>query len=219
MLSLESRNVRDGNEEGLLRNQDESGLVSRARSGDGHAFVALIEPNFHRIYVAAMKITRNHEDAEDACQESFLKAFVHMQNFRGNAQFSTWLTRIATNEALMKIRKRQVEARYRSNEGDLWDSPFLTGLRDQTTTSDPETQCIQSERKELLREAIDGLETKSKLAICEFGFGEKETREIAKASHLSTSGMKSRLERAMRKLRERLAPMLIGKTEQIRHLS
>ncbi len=89
----------------LSPNLDQPGLISRAQSGDGQAFGTLIQPHLRRIYLTARKITGNHEDAEDACQESMVKAFVHIQRFRGHAKFSTWLTRIAINEALMAVRQ------------------------------------------------------------------------------------------------------------------
>src|ERR1700694_636287 len=87
---------------------DQEGLVSRAQSGDNQAFSMLMEPHLHRIYLTAKKITGNHEDAEDACQEGMVKAYAHIQRFQGNAKFSPWLTRIVINEALMTVRKLKV---------------------------------------------------------------------------------------------------------------
>lgn len=78
----------------LSSHVDQSMFISRAQSGDGQSFDALVEPHLQRIYLTAIRITRNHEDAEDACQESLIKALVHIQSFQGNAQFSAWLTRI-----------------------------------------------------------------------------------------------------------------------------
>jgi len=127
-------------------------LISKAKSGDCQAFTALIEPHLRRIYAAAVKITKNHEDAEDACQESVLKAFLHIERYQSHAKFSTWLTRIAINEVSMKVRKMQREGRYQSDEGDLPES-LLIGIRDQSGGSDLEDLCAQ-ERKALLWEAI-----------------------------------------------------------------
>src|ERR1700722_14940578 len=114
-----NRDCQGPRDAGLSPFLDQSQLISRAQSGDGQAFTALVEPHLHRIYMMAMRITRNHEDAEDACQEGLVKALTHIQRFQGHAQFSTWLTRIVINESLMTFRKLQTEARHRINDGDL----------------------------------------------------------------------------------------------------
>ena len=82
-------------------------LVEQARAGDEAAFTRLVQPYMSKVYHVTLKITRNREDAEDASQQTFLKAFANIRQFQGASQFSTWLTRIAMNEALMVIRKRR----------------------------------------------------------------------------------------------------------------
>jgi len=121
-VSVDLRNNR-GNKRSVEHSLhlDSLRLVSKAKSGDCQGLTALIEPHLRRIYAAAVKITRNHEDAEDACQESVLKAFLHIEGYQGNAKFSTWLTRIAINEALMTVRRTQGVGRYRSGEFSHWD--------------------------------------------------------------------------------------------------
>ena len=74
------------------------------RSGSSHAFDVLVERHARRILCVAQRVTRSREDAEDVVQQSFQKAFVHLQKFEGRSSFSTWLTRIAINEALMCLR-------------------------------------------------------------------------------------------------------------------
>jgi DNA-directed RNA polymerase specialized sigma24 family protein len=114
------------------------------------------------------------------------------------------------NEALMKVRKMQVEARYRTDESDLFGMPVLVGLRAQDTFSNPEALCAQAEQQALLWDAIDHLETKSRLAICALGLEEKETVDVAEANQVSRSGMRSRFQRALRKLRAAIADKLGG---------
>jgi RNA polymerase sigma-70 factor (ECF subfamily) len=194
-------------------------LISRAQSGDGQAFNALIEPHLHRIYLTVMRITRNHEDAEDACQESLMKAFVHLRSFQGNAQFSTWLTRIAINEALMTLRKLQTESRHRVNKNDPNEMPMLLRIKDQSSDSDPEALFVQGERNALLWELIHQLETNAQSAIFLLGLEEKHTKVVAKELRLSCSGMRSRLQRALRKLRPMLASKLKCRGEQIQELA
>src|ERR1700675_5185184 len=86
---------------------DESGLVARAREGDLTAFNELVNHYERKIYRLAKHITQNDEDAEDVLQEAFLKAYEHLDGFKGDSKFYTWIVRIAVNEALMKLRKRK----------------------------------------------------------------------------------------------------------------
>src|ERR1700689_4069087 len=95
---------------------DELDLVKRAQAGDDTAFASLIQPYIRKAYHVALKITRNREDAEDASQQSLLNAYAHIHQFRGQSRFSSWLTRIAMNEALIKVRKRRSEDHYLSYE-------------------------------------------------------------------------------------------------------
>jgi RNA polymerase sigma-70 factor, ECF subfamily len=182
-------------------------LVSKAQSGDCQAFTALIEPHLRRIYATAIEITKNHEDAEDACQQSMMKAFLHIRRYRGTAQFSTWLTRIAINEALMAVRKSQTEYRYRSDDAGLLET-LPIGVRDPNGASDPETLCAQVERKALLWEAISQLENKARSAVCMLGLEERGTSEAAEECRLTHSGLRSRFQRALKQLREKLSDKL-----------
>src|SRR5205809_3525913 len=82
-------------------------LVHACKCGDTAAFEALVKRYDVRLFSIAQHITHNREDAEDAVQDAFLKAFRNLTQFRGNSQFSTWLIRITVNESLMKLRKRR----------------------------------------------------------------------------------------------------------------
>ena len=86
---------------------DESALVVRAKAGDTNAFSELVQQYDRRVFRMAKQITQNDDDAEDVLQETFLKAYTHLDDFQGNSKFYTWLVRIAVNEALMKLRKRR----------------------------------------------------------------------------------------------------------------
>lgn len=82
-------------------------LLASARRGQKSAFGELCEPHMQKILQTAYRITKNREDAEDAQQDAFLLAFVHINDFDGRSRFSTWLTRIAINSALMILRKKR----------------------------------------------------------------------------------------------------------------
>src|ERR1043166_1196066 len=88
---------------------NEERLIQRIREGEHELFYELIRPYERRVYSAAFAILRNEADAEDAAQEAILKAFTHIGQFRGDARFSTWLTQITVNEALMRKRRNHSE--------------------------------------------------------------------------------------------------------------
>src|ERR1700720_1149125 len=131
---------------------DDKRLVAAAKYGQTLAFDVLCERLAPRILRSLFRITKNREDAEDALQDSFLSAFVHITEFDGRSAFSTWLTRIAINSALMILRKKRT-----SHEVSL-DSPADS---DATSGSwevpdyapNPEKRYAQSERENILRGA------------------------------------------------------------------
>src|SRR5271167_5051905 len=86
---------------------DESALVAKAQAGDLQAFTGLVNRYERKIYRLAKHITQNDEDAEDVLQDAFLKAYEHLDTFKGDSKFYTWIVRIAVNEALMRLRKRR----------------------------------------------------------------------------------------------------------------
>ena len=102
-ISAESN---DAAENGPMEMSDEV-LVSTAKSGDADAFVELSKRHYSRLLQAAYRVTRNSQDAEDALQDSLLKAFTHLKDFQEKCRFSTWITRIAINSALMILRKKR----------------------------------------------------------------------------------------------------------------
>src|SRR6266568_8184309 len=136
--------------------EDEHLLVAAARAGDAAAFEELVNRYEGKIFRLTRNITGNHEDAEDAMQDAFLKADAHLQDFHGDSRFYTWLARIAANEALMRLRKR------RPNQFSL-DEP-IEGAEDlmpreiEDWGPSPEQRFAQTEMHEILSEVIDKLE-------------------------------------------------------------
>ena len=88
---------------------EESTLVAQARDGDTTAFGELVRRYEGKIFRLAQHITQNREDAEDVLQETFMKAYEHLDQFQGNSKFYTWIVRIAVNQALMKLRRRKTD--------------------------------------------------------------------------------------------------------------
>src|ERR1700722_13876114 len=110
-------------------------LVTAAKLGEHLAFSELWNRHSKRAFNTMYRITRNHQDAEDALQDAFLKAFVHLKNFDGRSTFSTWLTRIAINSALMILRKRRAHPETSmdwSADGETWQQWEVADRRGDT---------------------------------------------------------------------------------------
>jgi len=152
---------------------------------------------------------RNNEDAEDVVQESFQQAFIHLKNFNGDSRFSTWLSRIAINAALMKLRKKH----------RLWDvsldesaqseeSSFRIEAEDQGPT--PEQLYAQKEREQILSRAMSELAPGMRKAIELRELGERSTEETAQIMGISVAAVKARVFHGRKKLRERLNRIVAG---------
>ena len=182
-------------------------LVVAAKNGDGQAFETLFKRNQQKIFRVVLRYARVPEDAEDIVQQSFHKAFVHLCKFEGKSSFSTWLTRIAVNEALMflrsigAMRKVSIDA---SGEQERTSS----ALEIQDSRPDPETSYMQQERAQILSEALADLRPGMRKAIELREFAELSTEETAQQMNLSAGAVKARLFHARRKLREKLSRRL-----------
>jgi RNA polymerase sigma-70 factor (ECF subfamily) len=177
-------------------------LVKQAQAGDEAAFTRLVQPHMRKAYHVALRITRNREDAEDASQQTFLKAFANISQFNGTSQFSTWLIRIAMNEALMIIRKRRSDDSHLSYDADL------SGTIERVVATDafqPEVLYAKRENQRVLREAIAGLRGTLQVVVSLLGLEEHQSKEAAKILNLSQSAVKTRFLRARQELRECLA--------------
>jgi RNA polymerase sigma-70 factor, ECF subfamily len=181
----------------------EEGLVTAAKRGDAHAFEILVKRHEPRILALALRYTRVREDAEDVLQQSFQKAFVYLRRFEGKSRFSTWLTRIAINEALMLLRKKRA-----SPEVPIEESPTMqeTALTLDLPDSDPspEEYCLHEEQKRILSAAVKQLKPRTRKAIELRELGELSTEETARILGLSIGTVKARLFHARRKLRKSL---------------
>jgi RNA polymerase sigma-70 factor, ECF subfamily len=176
----------------MLQNCEQVGLLARARGGHSEAFDALCEPHKRRLLRNTYRITRNHEDAEDALQDSFLRAFLHINRFDGRSAFSTWLTRIAINSALMIIRKRR-SWRVAGFEipGELGVEELEWDVTDHA--ANPEQSYAQREIENILASEIRALRPSIRTAIEMQQLQELSTRETAGRLGISVAAAKSRL--------------------------
>jgi RNA polymerase sigma factor (sigma-70 family) len=169
-------------------------LVAGAKMGHGSFFDELHERHRERMFRVAHRITRHREDAQDAVQESFLSAYVHLKKFDERARFSTWLTRIAINAALMKIRKHRV-----SREVGVEDP--TDAIEPSDSVPNPEELCARTEQKAALRDAIAKLRPKLRNVVDLHDLQECSLIETAEALGISVTAAKGRLFHARAALR------------------
>ena len=179
---------------------EDAALVAAAKRGDGRAFEVLVGRHQSRIQAIASRFTRVPEDAEDIAQQSLQKAFIHLQQFEGNSAFSTWLTRITINEALMWLRKKRsaLEVPMEELPGDNGDT-FVSDPPDPGPS--PEDSYSQREWKQILSHAMNHLTPAIRTAVELRELGELSTNETAGIMRLSTAAVKARLFHGRRKLR------------------
>jgi RNA polymerase sigma-70 factor (ECF subfamily) len=183
---------------------EDATLVQQAQAGDAMAFSRLVQPHMRMMYHMALRITGNREDAEDSAQQSLLKAFTRLDQFNGESLFSTWLTRIAINEALMKVRKRRSEDCHLLHAAHEEQESNPIEMVRAGEDDHPELLYAKWEKERLLREAIDGLQETSRDVVWLLGMQERKTKETARILNLSVSAVKSRFLRARQQLRQSL---------------
>ncbi|MGA8869724.1 MAG: sigma-70 family RNA polymerase sigma factor, partial [Candidatus Acidiferrales bacterium] len=169
---------------------------------DISAFETLVGRYERKIFRLAQNITQNREDAEDAMQESFLKAYEHLGEFQGNSRFYTWLVRIAVNQALMKLRRRRPNVVSLDQELDTGEDMMPREVEDWGPS--PEDRYGQTELSGILGKVIGELDPPFRVVFQLRDIEELSTEETAEALGLSVPAVKSRLLRARLKLREKL---------------
>jgi RNA polymerase sigma-70 factor (ECF subfamily) len=178
-------------------------LVAAARQGDEQAFETLFKRYRQKVLRVVLRYTRVREDAEDIVQQSFNKAFTHLWRFEGKSSFSTWLTRIAINEALMFLRSTgTVREVYMDAAGDT--ERIAARLEIPDSRQDPEAGYLQRERARLLLSALQDLRPRMRRALELRELAEFSTEQTAEQMGLSVGAVKARIFHGRRKLRERL---------------
>jgi RNA polymerase sigma-70 factor (ECF subfamily) len=174
-------------------------LVAAARAGSSSAFEELQSLYSRRLYKRIFSVTRNREDAEDALQDTFLRAYVALNSFEGRSQFASWLTRIAINSALMTLRKR------RSRAEVSFDLPSESEEHSQTfdvcdTALNPEQICEQRQRCYCALRAVNKLHPRLRTPLSIWMNQECSMKEVARALDLPLATVKARLHRARKRL-------------------
>jgi RNA polymerase sigma-70 factor (ECF subfamily) len=186
-----------------LAGLDEAVVVAQAREGDVRAFSELVRRYEGKIFRLAQHVTQNREDAEDVLQETFMKAYEHLDQFQGNSKFYTWIVRIAVNQALMKLRRRKTDRSVSLDE--TIDTGEDTVVREIAAWDEnPEDRYSREELGEILDTAVQSLDPPYRSVFQLRDIDELSTEETADALGLSVPAVKSRLLRARLQLREKL---------------
>ncbi len=174
------------------------------RKKDKRAFAQLVDQNSDHIYRLALRLTGNSQDAEDVVQETFIKAFNNVESFEGRSKVSTWLYRIATNEALMLLRRRKdgitpIDEGVETDEGEIMPIQIVDWC------CLPEKEIMTEETRQVLQEAALQLSSANRAAFLLRDVEGLSTQEAAEALDISESALKVRLMRARLQLREALS--------------
>jgi RNA polymerase sigma-70 factor, ECF subfamily len=182
-------------------------LVSAAKRGDAQAFEELVLRHRLKVVTVALRITKNSEDAEDVAQESFQKAFLHLDTFQEKSLFSTWLTRITMNEAFQLLRRKrgifEVLPENPENGAKSSSEPFV----DQNPN--PEESCWRRERMDLLTKAINRLGANIGRTIFLRDIEERSLKETAQILGTTITAVKARVFQGRRRLRRAVNPWFL----------
>jgi RNA polymerase sigma-70 factor, ECF subfamily len=186
----------------LNENLSDEQLVERVVSGDVALFEVLMRRNNTRVYRAVRSLLREEADAEDAMQAAYVLAYSKLSSFRGGSRFSTWLTQIAINEALGRLRK---DHSHRAVSLSVIEEPAMPTI---AATETPEAQAGRRELASLLERAVDELPDLYRVVFVLREVEGMSTAEAAVALDVSEEVVKTRLSRARATLRETLENMV-----------
>jgi len=201
--SLPNYNTKGTHRPARATARDESVVLAAAKRGDSAAFEVLCKQSANTVFHVARRMMRNNEDAEDVVQESFQQAFIYLKSFNGHSRFSTWLSRIAINAALMKLRKKH----------RLWDVSLDESAETEQPRShldvaeqgpNPEQLYAQKERQRILSAAMNELTPAMRKAIELRELDERSTEGTARIMGISVSAVKARVFHGRKRLREQL---------------
>jgi RNA polymerase sigma-70 factor (ECF subfamily) len=181
---------------------DDGALLERARRRDEQAFRLIMQRNNRRLYRIARGILRNDSEAEDVVQETYFRAFAHLDDFRGESSLATWLARIAFNEALGRLRQRRPTVDWTTLENTQSESQVIAfPLQHQV---DPERSMAQRQMQKFVEQAIDDLPEDFRIVLVTRTIEGMSVEETARLLDLRPETVKTRLHRARRLLREAL---------------
>jgi RNA polymerase sigma-70 factor (ECF subfamily) len=195
---------------------DDLELVHASKNGDVAAFEQLVKRYDRKLFRIAQHVTHNREDAEDAVQEAFLKAFQHLDEFREDSKFSTWVIRITLNTALMKLRKQRRAIREVSLDEDFQADKEMLPIEVTDWAPDPEQLYRTSELRDILIKALKELRPILRAVFVLRDIEGLSIAQTAEVLNLTESAVKARLWRGRLQLRELLNRYFRKETESAR---
>lgn len=191
---------------------EEADLVRRARARDASAVRAIIQANNRRLFRMARSILKDDAEAEDVVQETYVRAFTHLDGFRGDSSLATWLTRIAMNEALGRLRRRHPTVEWSTLEPGVLEAQVIQ-FPLSAISEDPERTMAQREIQTVVERAIDELPDAFRSVFIARVVEGMSTEETAEVLDLKPETVKTRLFRARALLRDnvekRIGPVMM----------
>jgi RNA polymerase sigma-70 factor (ECF subfamily) len=188
---------------GVSNDVSDEGLVGRAKQGDLGAFSELVRRHRERVYRTIIRFTRNHGDADDLAQETFLRAYREIRRFREKAEFSTWLYRIAVNLSLNHLKRQKREMGRREFDESFADREPAPGFS-------PESASGSAELQARLGDAVDSLPPAYRTSFVLVVYEGMSHGQAARVLGCSENTVSWRLHKARKMLQARLRPLLGG---------
>jgi len=179
--------------------------IEALRLGDRREFARLVDAYSGPLYRLALKMLGNASDAEDALQNTFIKAFQHVDKFEGRSSLSTWLYRIASNEALMLLRKRHPETTFSDIPSEDEDDKNFDPVQITDWCCLPEEELLSAEARTVLDRAVEHLPETLRIVFVLRDIEDLSIQETSQVLGLSETAVKTRLLRARLRLREELS--------------
>ena len=187
----------------------ESDVVKRVLSGEKELYEILIRRNNQKLYRVLRSYIRDNAEIEDLMQNTYLKAYEKLYQFKHTSAFATWLIRIAINEALARL-KEKTKIYNLKDPSQIFGSNSILEMPDETQLN-PENKIIRQEAKQLLENTIDSLDPKYRTVYMLKEVEEMTINEISECLNISVSNVKVRLHRAKSMLKEKLFEKAINK--------
>jgi RNA polymerase sigma-70 factor (ECF subfamily) len=206
MVTMEINSPAASGAAATMNGCDESAMIARLRAGDERAFESLVREHSGRLYAVAFRLLRHEDDARDAVQDAFMQACRAIGGFNGQSQLSTWLHRIVTNAALMKLRsrKRRPEESIEAMLPRFAEDGHRVTAGEQSWDSPVEELAERAEVCQMVRRNIDRLPETHRTILMMRDIEELDTAETAALLGIATGAVKTRLHRARMALRELL---------------
>jgi RNA polymerase sigma-70 factor, ECF subfamily len=198
----------------MIENDDKGISLESLKAGDREAFARLVDETSGHVYRVALQILGDEQDAEDVLQETYIKAYRFLPDFEGRSSLTTWLYRIAVNEALMLVRKRKPQT-VSVEENNSFDAEAESeGMQIVDFCCLPEGELLSGESRRFLDQAIQNLPETLRVVFVMRDIEGLSIQDTAETLGLSESNVKTRLLRARLRLRQELSVYFGGKVQE-----